>query len=641
MESEPIAINSQRVFEDKTNFQPDLLIKSKAGASALKWKISGGLEQTSIRGTRTFSKSEQFYTLIFNSISKDQIANLRFKFAVYNESKELKAVQYYKFENLYFSSKRGHDMCLSLGTSSDSVQYLLQMKVESYHQDFIHTRKEKSVKYESSDYITDIYFNYSFSFPAITPRHSKFLSLLPESWKVLDETLKAVHRSGDLGKWVQRVKYRLIRHYHSKNARHLAQLEQNHLIWASLQEELIEWGFTKPRGKEDIFIDDVHLNELVQLSHPSRHRQEVQGEDEDEENENERNAGEDSDKEVTSLPVLEKLHWVPKKKKKSTVKQDVNREPMIVSYLFKRDRWPHVQEWLPYYDKLSELCHKGIPPQLRKVVWSELGRVCYFVELTDMYLSSLGHREQDHHPQYDDVGSKNRAVYEEIKNLSKKDFYYLFQELEEDINTLRIKQGKDKLDYESHLRNICRSFICWANLFANVSVEEVRYYVSYSRALLTLCQSLIIGLSCSYLQVDSEIEEESVFWLLVSMTTYILSSYFEANENALTVDVLTGDPQHHIGRKNNKITTSALRCNEMKGIKSDLLLLKLLIKELEPEVFSKFEELAIPLEEFFADHMINLFSTMFCPAMTYRIWDLIFFEGSASNQVILSHIILS
>ena len=72
-----------------------------------------------------------------------------------------------------------------------------------------------------------------------------------------------------------------------------------------------------------------------------------------------------------------------------------------------------------------------------------------------------------------------------------------------------------------------------------------------------------------------------------------------------------------------------------------MLLLKLLIKELEPEVFSKFEELAIPLEEFFADHMINLFSTMFCPAMTYRIWDLIFFEGSASNQVILSHIILS
>lgn len=317
-------------------------------------------------------------------------------------------------------------------------------------------------------------------------------------------------------------------------------------------------------------------------------------------------------------------------------------EPKVVSYLFKRDRWESVEEWRPYYLKLREICHRGIPPQLRKFLWSELGRVCYFIELSETFLAQaeLQRKYEEFDPGYKGEGydgkdgGKSRKVYEKLKSQAMREFYYLYQELEEDIDTLREKQGKEKLDYETNLRNICKTFIYWSHLFANIQIEEAKYYVSYSRALLTICQSLVVGLSCSYLQGEVAIEEDTVFWLLISITTYILASYYETNEERVSVEVLAADPEQQKVRKNNKITTSALRCPDMKGIKGDLLLLKLLVKELEPQIYNKFEELGLPIEEFFADHMLTLFSTMFSPALTYRLWDLIFLEGSASNQVL-------
>ncbi len=72
----------------------------------------------------------------------------------------------------------------------------------------------------------------------------------------------------------------------------------------------------------------------------------------------------------------------------------------------------------------------------------------------------------------------------------------------------------------------------------------------------------------------------------------------------------------------------------MRGIKSDLLILKFLLLDYEPEIYHKFEELGLPLEYYFADYMLSLFFTLFNPGLTFRIWDVLFFEGSSANQVL-------
>lgn len=58
----------------------------------------------------------------------------------------------------------------------------------------------------------------------------------------------------------------------------------------------------------------------------------------------------------------------------------------------------------------------------------------------------------------------------------------------------------------------------------------------------------------------------------------------------------------------------------------------MLILEKEIEIFNKFDELGLPLEYYFADHMTSLFSDLFNPGLVFRIWDLLFFEGSGQSQ---------
>lgn len=636
----PININDELTYGEAKEYQPATIIKKKASNTHLLWRLATTAPSLddSVHYNKRHNDADEVYILNFNSIARENIESIRLKFTLHDESEQLRALCYAKFDYLYRPSKRGKDMSLSLGTSNgpENLQYLLNLQLYSSGTNFTHKINRNKEKTVTADYIQDTFFNYSFSYPKITPRHHKFLSLLPESWKAMDEDLKNTHRSGDLGKWVQRVKHRLCRHYYRNSARQLAKLEQSNLLWASLQDDLTRYALVKPAESEDIFISEETLRKMIEVYQPRRFN----------------NGGSPTNK---GSPRKEKLDFNMEGDFESMgrnsmpvdggeIQNELAAEPKIVSYLFNRDKWEFTDEWRPYHAKLSELCHRGIPSQLRKIVWSELGRVCYFIELSETFLAQeeLQKMYENFDPGHKGEGynsgkeTKSQKVYEKLKYHALREYYYLYQELEEDIDTLREKQGVDKLDYQTNLRNICKTFIYWSHLFANVANEEVKYFVSYSRALLTICQSLIIALSCSYLQGELYVEEDAVFWLLISLTTYILQSYYETNENALSVEVLTGGAGKAKARKNNKITTSALRCPEIKGLKGDLVLLRLLLKDLEPEIFHKFEELGLPIEEFFADNMLTLFSVMFSPAMTYRIWDLIFFEGSASNQVKIS-----
>ena len=614
-------INDELLYNESKELQATPIIKKKIDSKTIAWRLTQKslTHDEFVNSDRELLDFNKPYVITLDSIAEANIEYVRFKFVVTDENDKLQALYYAKLEHLFKSSKRGMDISLNLGTSPEGQGHLLNLGVISQSADLHHHNPTHRSKFLTQDYLQDIHFNYSFKFPHITPRHHKFISLLPESWRAMDEELKNNHRSGDLGKWVQRVKYKLARHYHRNSARHIANLEQTNVLWANLQEELARYSLTKPTNSEDIFIDEGSLQKMIEQYQPRRF-----------------------DSPAGSFVMKDKPANLNQGEEMMSNEygQLEPAEAKIVSYLFKRDRWESNPNWRPYYDKLKEICEKGVPPQLRKIIWSELSRVCYFIELTEMFLAQAELQQKyeafDPGQKLEAVAgrtTRSRLVYEKLKWQALKEFYYLYQELEEDIDTLREKQGKEKLDYETSLRNICKTFIYWSHLFANIQIEEVKYYVSYSRAIVTLCQSLIVALSSSYLQSEIYVEEDTVFWLLISLTTYILASYYETNEEALSVEVVASGDSRLKGRKNNKITLSALRCPEIKGIKGDLLLLKLLLRELEPDIFYKFEELGLPLEEFFADHMLTLFSTLLSPGLTYRIWDLIFLEGSASNQV--------
>lgn len=565
------------------------VIKRKATNNTLLWKLS----PLSIGSDASkSSEANDRFVLHLDAISREYLDCIQLKFTLHDENYNLKALYFAPLNNFYLPSKRGKDISFAIGEDNHS-QYILHLQVFSHPPENTLDYHDKS-KHLEEDFIDDTFFNYSFPFPNINPRNHKFLCLLPESWRILDENMRNTHRSGNLGKWVQKVKYRIARNYHKSCARHIAKIERSNGLWAELQTDLATYSSTQDVGAEQIFLDDYHLEKLTNIDL------------------------------IVKDPYGHSL---------AGPNQD---NTTVVSYLFKRDRWETSNKWRPFYNKLYQICYSGIPSQLRKIIWPELGRVCYFVELTENVMRSTSQNRVSS-PTYPQPSSdktmRNLRIYEQIKQQSTSKYYYLYQELEEDINVLREEQGKVRLDYEVNLRNVCKAFIHWSNIFADFHVQAIRYYVSYSKAILTICQSLVIALGCNYLQDSSNVDEDVVFWLLIAVSTYILASYYETNEESLSVELLTADPSNRKGRKINKITSSALRCYELRGIKGDLLLLKLLLREQLPEIAQKFEELGLPVEYYFAEHMLTLFSTLFSPALTFRIWDLIFLEGSASNQV--------
>ena len=63
-----------------------------------------------------------------------------------------------------------------------------------------------------------------------------------------------------------------------------------------------------------------------------------------------------------------------------------------------------------------------------------------------------------------------------------------------------------------------------------------------------------------------------------------------------------------------------------------MLLLKVMLKESMPNVYEKFLDIGLPLEYYFAEHMLSLFAGFFNTELTFRIWDLLFLEGSQPDQ---------
>lgn len=78
-----------------------------------------------------------------------------------------------------------------------------------------------------------------------------------------------------------------------------------------------------------------------------------------------------------------------------------------------------------------------------------------------------------------------------------------------------------------------------------------------------------------------------------------------------------------------------LLSNKLVGVKAELLLLKILVKENLPELSLKINEIGFPLEFYFARSILSLFAAddLFHPHLLFRIWDRIILEVSLKAEV--------
>jgi len=571
-------------------------------ASSGTWKILEG-SNTSTPEQRRFVRDNyvasvgnlagEKFSLHFQDFLTENLRNIDITIRV-SDSTSDKAYYNTSLRAFQIASKRGKNVWLCLSTNKElKDQYpLIHFRVESRPSGG-RPIAAKSQRFANTGYVEDTYYNYKFKFPLVTPEQRGFLELLP--WKIIDDKTRELENQKTQDAYIQRIRYRLLKHYHQTSTRQLALLKKNAYIWADLVEELAtNLPNQDIEDQSQVIANEEYLRNML-------------------------------------APATSRGAETGRLSARPTVGGKFNR---VVSYLLKRDLWESKTEWAEFYKELENLCRRGVPPQYRLEIWSEMSRVVYFIRITEEVLGLTGAENEE------DVFARSENAYRAVLGRTQSSLTSAYQELEDDILSLREQFGNDKLPYERNVRNICKAFIAWSTQFSNPKVQErVRHSITYSRTVATLCYGLLVNQNCSFIEGNEEEEEHRVFWLLIALSCYVFSFYFETNENPTEVDNLTLKKED-ISRKRNNLTNSASLCNRVKGIKSDLLLLKILLRTNENDLYTKIEEFGLPLEYYFGDHMLNLLFTLFNPGTAFRIWDVLFFEGSSANQPKCNRIIV-
>ena len=560
---------------------------------------------------QSVGEGDDRFCIQFDEFEVEHLDSVEFKLMLFNETETLKAYHYASLRDLYIAAKHGNNIwfCMKLNSAEQTKFPLLHLRVKSQPSG----KFRRAIGSSSSfvpDSLDDTFYNYSFKLPTITPKHARILDICPFTWNVIDEKAKELRNHHQHNEFIRRVIQRLSNHYYRETTKQLARLKKSAYIWAEIQDELLTYKpLPTEKSREQLYVTEDKLRSILDTNRSA-------------------SLGDSQRREQEDTPIAYNN---------------------IVSYLFKRDLWEAKPEWKNFYIKLRILFRKGIPPQERIHLWSEISKTIYFVLTTqDRYQEFKTQASDEHHVDIqaaDDIHAKSKRLYGDLKVEAEKVYIYPYQDLEDDIQYLKGTSDQRELKFETNIRNVCRTFIFWARMMNDTQTDEKnRYVTSYSRSILLLCQGLLTSQTCSYLEGRNAPEESQVFWLLISLVTYVLSNYYESGQTVLKADKINfRQPANQ--KVETKVvaglTGSYLRSNISLGVRSDLLLLRLLLSANEKELYSKFDEFGISLEYYFADYLPTLFFGLFNPGLTFRIWDVIFFEGTGFNKVILTTNIIS
>ena len=519
--------------------------------------------------------AEGQFCIQFDSFELSYLDSVEFKLMLFNETETLKGYHYASLRDFYVAGQRGNNIWFSMKLNNmEKVKFPLINARVKTSKTTTHP--QSLMNHE----LSDAFFDCRFEFPNLTPKHARILDLCPISWNISDETIGNLRNQRKYNEYIQRVIRKLSKHYYNENAKQLARLKRSAYIWADLQDAILE--YKNSHHHECLYLKGQNISDSLD----------------------------------------QKTH-----------RESASNDNPIISYLFKRDLWEVKSEWRPFYNELKTLFKKGIPAQQRTHLWSEISKTVFFLNLTEKNLPGLIGSDSN-----EDVQTKSKRLYAELKKESGKLYTESGQEFEDDVKQI---SGDQKLSFESHLRNICKTFIYWSK---KMNKSGSPHYVAvYSRSVLVLCQGLITCQNCNYLDGGSTNEEHQIFWLLVSLTNYILANYYTIEQNSSHTPGPYEINLHKSSIKTSKTSMTGLPLlnNSVSGIRSDLLLLRILLSANEKELFNKFHEFGTPLEFYFADHILTLFYNLFNPGLTFRIWDIVFFEGTSFNKVKTSRLIVS
>jgi len=588
-----IKINGVSVYKRKLEYTLKCKYDQVKSYDIYRWKLFSEGAQFSETQRGLLQKHNSMITnelndgqfcIQFDSFELEYLDSVEIKMMLFNETETLKGYHYASLRDFYTAGQHGNNIWFSMKLNHlENTKFpLINVRVKSQPSKNVPNQQLSLMNSQ----LVDAFFDYSFKFPQLTPKHARILDLCPISWNISDEKIGNLRNQRQYTEYIKRVIRKLSKHYYKESSKQLARLKKSTYLWADLQDNILHYQ-TSSKTKGSVYLTGENLQNALE----------------------------------TNRMDFE------------------SKNPPILSYLFKRDLWEVKPEWRPFYNDLKLLFKKGIPAQQRTHLWSEIGKTVFFLDLTEKHF-----KDQTSDIMVEDVQTKSKRIYLELKEEALKIYTETYQELEDDIEYLKRVSNTKKLTLEGHLRNICKTFVYWSRIINDSSSNDCHYTAVYSRSILVLCQGLLTCQNCSYLDGGSINEEHHIFWLLISLTNYVLASYYVINEQNSQ-----GGP-HEINLKvinqqtkpiKSSLTDSPLLCNSVSGIRSDLLLLRILLSANEKELFNKFHEFGTPLEFYFADHILTLFYNLFNPGLAFRIWDIIFFEGTSFNKVKTNRLIVS
>jgi hypothetical protein len=330
---------------------------------------------------------------------------------------------------------------------------------------------------------------------------------------------------------------------------------------------------------------------------------------------------------------------------------------------------------------LFALCSKGIPNYLRAEFWTGLGHKEDLLKNTSR--TFIQHVKMNAYnkriTEFDAVDREyEQKTYYLLLEHSKKGYTLLNQEVQDDILS-QIEMDKsiysDHIDknFMQHLQNILMAYTYWSGVMASTLTKNVENFsVNYSLPVLKICEKLITLFNSHFVfssQVDlqhagsngsinvdfpyghddrshidhdrahSEKKEEDVFWLLVCITSFVLRRYYhfknlsiDENNNPSAI-ITIEEPLGIINFLKTSDMKAPMQTCDIGGLRGDLLLLKMSVKANIPDIHDKICELGLPLEYYFGNCFLDIFSEYFNNELLFRVWDMLFYEASLGTEV--------
>ena len=313
---------------------------------------------------------------------------------------------------------------------------------------------------------------------------------------------------------------------------------------------------------------------------------------------------------------------------------------------------------------LDEICRKGgVPNQKRPFLWSFLGNVEEIKLKAVNLLNKLDgiNKYEDKNKQKGvpsnhftniDESISLRSFYKVLLDRARpSDICYLVrQQIADDIALVNEIEDYANQDIQDPLNNILSALSFLIHILksfepSNPSKENRKedeeknnHIIFYSMPILKIARKIISIINSRYLDpeqmnlnafnngndIDSPSKDKHnsenqmandkeylAFWMLVSMVTYVLPGYFLASPHILNDEIKTPLRESY---------------QDEIGLKRDLLILKLFIKEQEPAIFQLFEDISLPLEFFYGNMLLAAGSDMVHNEALYRIWDIMFLQ---------------